>query len=618
MVMRFWGASGVYAETFADLVIPEEGGIRGADLLDALRDRGWDARSFRGDPAFVQRHLNEGRPVVALIEDRPGTFHYVVIVGWTAGRVIAHDPARAPFRVLDETSFVSAWSESNFWTMLALPGERPAATPDSPPAGAEPVRVTHRGPCDAMVDEGVRLAVGGDRAAGRQLFEAAVAACPQSSAPWRELAGLHVLDDAWADAARDARRAIERDRRDQHAWRILATSLFLEGDAEGALRAWNALDEPVIDLVNLRGLDRTRYAAALGATGLAPQAVLTPEALMRARRRLAELPSVQFSRLTFRPVDGGRAVIDAAIVERPVAPTTIPGLAAIGVGMLADRELAIDVASPSGGGEAWRGAWRWWANRPALSLAFSAPSPLGGVAHLRGFAEEETFAAGDGERAVERRAGGMFSLSDWTSRGTRWEVGAGFERWHEDARTFVVSTSILQRLDRDRLDVQLRSSGRAGSVRTYTLALDGRWRSALVHEGHVLLARGGVAAAGRAAPRALWPGAGTGQARDPLLRAHPLLDDGVIGSGAFGRGLIHGGVEWRQWHTAGRRLLRIGPAAFVDAARAARTSAPFDGRVQVDAGLGLRVAVPGAGVARIDVARGVRDGAVAWSIGWTR
>jgi hypothetical protein len=620
MVMRYWGATGVYAETFAALVVPEEGGIRGADLLGALRERGWDARSFRGDPALVRRQLTQGRPVVALIEDRPGAFHYVVVVGWPGSRVIAHDPARAPFRVLDEAAFIAAWARSDFWTMLALPPAGDEAVPPSAQPAPEPSAqgtTANRNPCEAMVDEGVRLAVGGDLNAGRHIFEAAGAACPSSSAPWRELAGLHVLDEAWGDAAADARRAVQRDRHDEHAWRILATSLFLEGDAVGALRAWNAVGEPVIDIVNLRGLNRTRYAAALGVTGLAPQSVLTANALARARRRLVELPSAQFSRVTFRPMDDGRAVVDAAIVERPTMPTTVPALGTVGLGMLADRELALDVASPAGGGEVWRGAWRWQANRSALSLGFRAPVPAGGIAHVQGFVEEETVVT-TGGAVADRRAGGSVSLADWTLHGLRWEMGGGFERWNDEARALVMSVSLLQRADRDRVELELRSSGRAGAVRTYTVAADARWRSSADHEGHVLLARAGLAWAGRTAPPALWPGAGTGRAREPLLRAHPLLDGGVIARGAFGRSLAHGGGEWRRWHAAGPRMIRFGPALFVDAARATRTTAPFDDRLHVDAGAGLRLALPGAGVVRLDVARGLRDGAVAWSVGWSR
>ena len=127
MVMRYWGATNVYAETFADLVDRAAEGIRGEDLLRALHARGWKAASLAGDPAVVQNHLAEGRPVVALIQDRPGRFHYVVIVGWSRGRVIVHDPARAPFRVVDEKTFSAAWSESGYWTLVATPPDSASA-----------------------------------------------------------------------------------------------------------------------------------------------------------------------------------------------------------------------------------------------------------------------------------------------------------------------------------------------------------------------------------------------------------------------------------------------------------------------------------------------------------
>jgi len=92
MVMRYWGAAKVYAETFSDLVDPAAGGITGEALIGALRARGWTAQSFRGDASGVEAHLAARRPVVTLIQDRPGRFHYVVVVGWSAGRVIVHDP----------------------------------------------------------------------------------------------------------------------------------------------------------------------------------------------------------------------------------------------------------------------------------------------------------------------------------------------------------------------------------------------------------------------------------------------------------------------------------------------------------------------------------------------
>ena len=105
MVMRYFGATNVYTETFSALVDQAAGGIRGQDLLQALETRGWHAQSFRGDASLVQSQLAAARPAIALIQDRPGRFHYVVVVGWSNGRVIVHDPARAPFRLLEEKQF---------------------------------------------------------------------------------------------------------------------------------------------------------------------------------------------------------------------------------------------------------------------------------------------------------------------------------------------------------------------------------------------------------------------------------------------------------------------------------------------------------------------------------
>jgi hypothetical protein len=119
------------------------------------------------------------------------------------------------------------------------------------------------------------------------------------------------------------------------------------------------------------------------------------------------------------------------------------------------------------------------------------------------------------------------------------------------------------------------------------------------------------------APIGLWPGAGAGQAREPLLRAHPLLEDGIIdatGPSVFGRTLAFGGLEVQRWLDR-PALARVAIAGFTDIARATRqASVPTPG--QVDMGLGVRVRMPGsAGLLRIDVARGMRDGARALTVG---
>ena len=74
MVLRFWGARGVDAESFSHLVDERAGGISTAALLREIDERGWTAARVPGSETRLADEINRnGRPVLALIEDRPGT-----------------------------------------------------------------------------------------------------------------------------------------------------------------------------------------------------------------------------------------------------------------------------------------------------------------------------------------------------------------------------------------------------------------------------------------------------------------------------------------------------------------------------------------------------------------
>ena len=143
------------------------------------------------------------------------------------------------------------------------------------------------------------------------------------------------------------------------------------------------------------------------------------------------------------------------------------------------------------------------------------------------------------------------------------------------------------------------------------------WRSTTSRDQPSWSVAAGLAATTAAAPFDVWPGAGTGHARTPLLRAHPLLDAGVITGEAFGRQLVYGSVEYQ-------RPLRTSPAGTVQFVVFADTARAWHGLnddhpspLHADLGAGLRVALPGkGGTMRVDVARGLRDGRVALSAGW--
>src|SRR5262245_16101093 len=105
MVLRYWGERGIDATAFEPLVDRRAGGIRTNALIDDLRGRGWSATGLEGRSDTLARELDAGRPPVVLIEDRPGTFHYIVVVGLTPRAVVFHDPARTPFRVVSRDEF---------------------------------------------------------------------------------------------------------------------------------------------------------------------------------------------------------------------------------------------------------------------------------------------------------------------------------------------------------------------------------------------------------------------------------------------------------------------------------------------------------------------------------
>lgn len=630
MVLRYWGERGLSSEDFAFLFDARANGIRSDVLATEVRRRGWTAQVFRGDDRSAQQHLERGRPLIALIEDRPGRFHYVVLLGWAEGQVILHDPARAPFRVVAEAAFLTTWAATDFWTLLVLPNPdsvTPATRQGAARTSEAAVLVRSGDGCDALVSQGVGLAQAGDRPAADAALSTALARCPASALAARDLAGLRFVQSRWHEAAQLADRAAALAPDDVQAWRLLAASRFILDDLDGALQAWNAISEPQIDLVRVEGLDHTNQAVVRDLLSLAPRTQLTVAGLQRARRRLALLPAASATRVGYRPVPGGLAEIEAAVVERPRFPGLM-GVVAGGAHALIERELLFGTATPAGGGAQLDLGWRWWKERPRLGMSLRAPAAFGrsGLWQLDGFWERQSYDVGrsDGERLVlEDRRRIALSYSDWIGADTRLGLATAFDRWNRSRNYLAISGSAERRLAFDRLAVRAQGGiwpavGHAESFGAGGLNIF--WRSSSISASGPpsrFTARAGLESASTAAPLDLWPGADVGHARDVLARAHPLLRGGVVSGGIFGRTLAHGGVEL-QARTFGRGPARLGVALFTDVARAWHPLEPTDAsRTQIDVGVGLRVRVAGeARTLRIDVAHGLRDGRNAISAGW--
>ncbi len=630
MVLRFWGESGVLAEDFAALVEPSQRGIRTGTLINAVAARGWIPLTLPGTQTGITDELARGRPVIALLQVGSDAYHYVVVVGWANGRVLVHDPKVGPFRALSTAEFLAAWAGGGSWSLLVLP---PASTGLGETADLGPTvpgPLNSRAPCDTLVERGLHLAAEGEVEGAERAFRAAESLCPASAVPLRERAGLRFDAGDWAGASQLSERALNLDPFDAHARRLLAGSRFLAGDVAGALRAWNHLSAPKADLTHIDGLARIRYAVVARQLDLPPGRLITPGAFRRARRRLDEVPALTDFRLDLRPLPAGVAQVNVTVLERPLVAASRWDLVRAGSRALIKREVSIDVASPTGNGELWTAAWRWRHNRPRVAMTLAVPAAAGhpGLWRVEGFWERQTYVArapegaavsADGELSREERRRTALSFADWFGSDLRLELGAALDRWADRGDHLALSGAVETRWARDRLAFTVAAGrwvrlGDGAPFSTVDALLS--WRSGGPAAGAPWLGSVGLSHATADAPLALWSGAGTGYGRAPLLRAHPLLDGGVVRGKVFGRTLAYSSFETEitRWR---RGPLELGWAVFVDGARAWGTGRADQVGWQVDGGTGLRVRCPGLkGRFRLDFAHGFSDGNEAVSVGW--
>jgi hypothetical protein len=609
MVMRYWGARGIDAESFSALVDKHAGGIRTAALASDIRARGWRAVEAAGSAETLTRELDQGRPVVVLLQDRPHTFHYVVVVARTADGVVFHDPARAPFRVASQTDFDRRWSAAGRWLLVVTPSTPPQPLTNPAPATvrATPPAAAATSECDHIVTEGVHAAQAGDLALAEQTLASAMP-CP-GAAPFRELAGVRLLQRRWPEAIDLSAAAVERDPSDLYSWRLLATARFAADDRLAALEAWNRAGEPRIDLIRFDGLARTRFAVVEHLAGLKTGEVLTRGALLRARRRLRELPAAGGT-LDFQPIPSGLVEVRGAVAEPPVFPHGWLDLGVLSLATGVTREFVAAVTSFTGGGERLAVDWRFWPHRPLYLVSFAAPAPWRGVWKVTASRERQPFTA---LFPVSVRDSTDLALADWATGSARWEVAAGADRWNGRQTLATASAGMRMSSAGDRIDARIRTRAWFGRQSFQQGQVSIAARSSARPVGTVVVATGGANAVTLEAPGDLWSGGDTGRARPLMLRAHPLLaDDGRFRAERLGRLVTNASVELQRWWQVGP--FRVGGAAFVDSMRTAhRLAGP--GVNDVDVGVGLRGAYPGrAGALRIDVGKGLRDGATAFSV----
>jgi hypothetical protein len=578
MVLRYWGAEDVYAEDFRDLVDEDDGGIATAPLVEAVRARRFRAVPLRADRDEVRLHLSSGRPLIALLRFSERRFHYVVLTGYSGDELLMHDPSVGPDQRRTFESVFERWAASDYWALLItplepLPAKAEVETPGSPANG------------DVLV--------------------------------LRERASASFLEENWSEAASWAAAALELAPEDVHARSIFAASLFLSGERERALEAWNAGGKPTLDRVEIGGLARTRQEVLYRYLDVSPGEALRVEDYRKAKRRVADLPTLDRARVSYEPLGEDRAKLVASVAEKSLFEPLRSALLRGTVEAIAYREVRGALSSPTGGGERLESGFRFWEERPKLWVSMTAPRLLGlpGIGSLEGYFERQTYALSGSPGPVEESwRGARLSFGDWLSSHTRAGFQMGFHQEGTTGSWIAFGGGIERRLAGDRVSLRADASQWLGTAGAGSFREAGASAAAVLFERDrwSLRARVDGRLVSENAPLGAWPGAGSDNARPLLLRGYPLLKDGVLVGEGFGPKLLHGTLEMERtlWRPA---FLKVGLAAFVDWAR-------VYGR---DAGSGSLWS-PGAGLRfdlfgrtlRLDTATALGRGGIVLSAGW--
>lgn len=590
MVTRFWGKRGAYPEDYEHLVRSDEGGIRISDLADALKAGGWDVHLINGSPDAAGTLIDGGVPVIALQAVGSEEFHYVVLLEWGDDSIRFHDPAIGPGLREDKARFLEQWRETGYRGVVVLPREGPDRSGPSRP-----------GPENLRDDNGRRYPEGSDAVRARAAFD----------------------EERYAEAEELARRSVRSDPEDSAAWRILAASLFLQGEKVEALSAWNRIGRPRIDLRRIHGLTTVTHPKALSRLGTEEGEILTPDRMRLAQKRLRAVPSVSRVRVAYAPNPDGSVELHLYAMEsdpfwdswRQVAGLTLDGLTR--------EHAAIRIPGLLGEGEAMEAGVSWMRARSSASLEFSTPStPLPGVVSVRGSWLSERYLGPDqpGNAAASSTATReewkklVLSLEDWVVPDLLLHGGFGVTDWREHGVFWGLEAEAYSLLAAETIGGRITGEVwvPAGSGTPFSVFhAESRWRRG-IGDGQRVRAevRAGFSIASENAPLSLRPGAGQGIVRPHLLRAHTLYRDAGILRERLNPTLWYGGAEvgTRGWQTG---PFRFSPALFLDGIVPARDP------IQLDLGASVRLILPGVeGWLEASVARGLMDDATAVSLAW--
>src|SRR5215218_673858 len=207
MVFRYYGDRHADVQQFEALVDRGADGIGSDVLVAAVRQRRWRAEPLAGSIELLRERLTAGMPLVLLLEDRPGRYHYVVAVGAEDDAIVVHDPTWGPFRRHALADLTRRWAATKNWALLIEPekANREAgtlATLKGSPYDQPRSTGTSTAPqtrCDRLLDDAVEEIGRSGLPAADTILARVMGECPRSAAPIAELAGIRFAQERWDD-----------------------------------------------------------------------------------------------------------------------------------------------------------------------------------------------------------------------------------------------------------------------------------------------------------------------------------------------------------------------------------------------------------------------------------
>ena len=636
MVLAYWGDPLPHDEIAGSLVNKELHGIPGSELERFARKRGFNATAYKGDMAHLREFLDKGRPLIVAWDMGRGRFHDVVVVGLDGQDVIVNDPARGASRREPADRFERRWKGAGYWTLLVMRGSETAAEPLPPGAleaglaasregrHEEAARLLQSAMAQSETYEGlVALGVAWGRLGrmdeARQALERAVYMQPRRPEALVERGGLRFLAKEYEAAITDFEQALDLGP-DDYTRDMLATSLFLRGRPDAALREWNRLGRPLVQNIRIEGTDKIDKSWVRREVTASEGGLLRPKHIQGTRLRLDETGLFRSANPRPVPLGEGKVDLEVAVLERHGLWDYWAEFAARSAVYAFAKKVRVRYYNMLGSGITVGGEYKWEDTQPRLQGSLYWPRPVGLPfnVYLEGVTARPHYEL-DGPITLRTRglsAGVRRVLGSATVVQVGWRARhRTFSRFRFDSPPGDINgfdAGVERRwLDRRRNRLQsalyfFQAAEELGSDFVYPRGLAIlRYYGTVAGDddpempGSVFATQLQWGVGGTGIPLDDMFAPGTASEADLPLRAHRQKKSGVLGVTPIGHNVVLANVEWRQ-RLLSRKGVKAGVVFFYDGARVGDTAQGPREEVFHDAGVGLRLRLKGSPILRLD------------------